>query len=368
MRLLSVSQLQPGMKLGKRIFNEDGMVLLSENVELSERLIRRLHEIGVAYVYIQDPHTDDIHIPEMLQDKTRQHALKEIKKQFRLASSSSSGSSVSYLGKSFGSIMSSILDDIGGREDAMIMLMNMGTTDQDLYQHSLTVCVYTLVLGIANGYTKSELLDLGMGALLHDIGKTRIPQHILLKPDRLTDAEYEQVKQHTTLGYQILKDEPNVSSISALCALQHHERIDGSGYPHGLARHEIHDYSKLLALVDSYDAMTANRSYREPLLPHQAVDVLYTGAGTLYEQRILEMFRDCVAIYPPGLTVRLSTGEEGVVVRIHKRIPQRPIIRVLKSADGQELSTPYELDLSVVLSVMITDAEGLNRPHSPPQL
>ncbi|MFB5267327.1 HD-GYP domain-containing protein [Paenibacillus enshidis] len=361
MRLLAVDSLRPGMKLGKKIYNEDGLVLLSEEVELNDRMIKRLGEVGIAYVYIHDPQTDDIDIPDMIQEKTRQKALQEIRKQFRELSGFTLQKSVSHLGKAFGGIMESILEDIGSRQDTMIMLNDLGSTDQNLYQHSLTVCLYSLVLGKANGYNRQQLLELGIGSLLHDIGKTQLSPDILLKPGKLTREEYLEVQKHAQIGYQILKKVPDISLLSAICALQHHERIDGTGYPNRLHNGEIHEYAKWVGLADSYDAMTANRSYRAPMLPHQAVEALYTGAGTLYEQYMLEKFRDCVAIYPLGLPVVLSTGEEGIVVRIDPRIPHRPVIRVLKDQDGQELAAPYEIDLSAVLSVIITEAGGMKK-------
>lgn len=207
--------------------------------------------------------------------------------------------------------MESILDDIGGRQDTIIMLMDIGAADQDLYHHSLNVCLYSLVLGISNGYDNNQLMELGIGSLLHDIGKMKISPQVLYKPGKLTDEEYEHMKTHTVIGYKLLKDEPGIPLLSAHCALQHHERIDGSGYPHGWKKDQIHEYAKWIGLADSYDAMTASRIYKQALLPYEAMEVLYAGAGTLYEQRMLEAFRDCVAIYPLGLSVVLNTGKRG---------------------------------------------------------
>lgn len=120
------------------------------------------------------------------------------------------------------------------------------------------------------------------------------------------------MQAHTEIGFQILKEEPNIPLLAAHCALQHHERIDGSGYPRGLTGPQIHEYAKWLGVADSYDAMTSNRVYKKAMLPHQAVEALYVGSGTLYEQKHLELFRDRVAIYPLGLTVKLSTGRAGL--------------------------------------------------------
>lgn len=200
---------------------------------------------------------------------------------------------------------------------------------------------------------------LGLGSLLHDIGKTQIPQKLLFKPQKLDDEEYRQMRAHAEIGFRILKDEPNVPLLAAHCALQHHERYDGSGYPRGLKGSEIHEYAQLLGLADSYDALTSHRIYRPAMLPHQAVEVLYAGSGTLYSQRILEIFRDKVAIYPPGIMVNLSTGEMGVVARINSDTPHRPVVRVITNPSGETLQVPYELDLAKSLSVIITGVEGV---------
>lgn len=360
MRLVHINLLQPGMKLGKRIFSEEGLVLLSEDVELTSRLIGRLKDLGIGYVYIQDAATEDIVVPDMLQEETKRRALVEIKQQFQHMSGFKSKNQIPHFGKALSGVMNSILEDIGSQKEAMIMLMDMNSSDFDLYNHSLNVCVYTLVLGVASGYSRQQLMEIGLGALLHDIGKTQIAPEILHKPSRLSDEEFKMIQHHTTYGHRILKDEPGIPLLSAHCALQHHERIDGSGYPSGLKGNEIHEYAKWIALADSYDAMTTNRVYRKALLPHQAVEVLYTGSGTLYEQRMLEKFRDCVAIYPIGLSVTLSTGEAGVVAAIQPRVPQRPLIRVLKDARGEMLASPYEINLATELSVMITGVEGVD--------
>ncbi|MFD0586395.1 HD-GYP domain-containing protein [Paenibacillus sp. GCM10027627] len=356
MRLLPISQCEPGMKLAKKIFSEDGIVLLGKHMELTARLIARLEQCGVQYVYIEDARTEDIQAPTLISEDTFRMAIKEIRTSFRDMMDrprNKKGVTYPYIAQPFRKLMSSIIDDLSNHKEAMIMLMNMGTVDHYLFQHSLNVCVYTTLLGMANGYSRDEVMTLGMGALLHDIGKTQISTDVLKKPGSLSTDEFELMKGHAQIGFEMLKDEPNLPLIVAHCAFQHHERLDGSGYPRGIKGNEIHDYAKWIGLVDSYDAMTTNRVYRSPILPHDAMERLYAGTGTLYEQRMLQLFRDKVAIYPIGITVTLQTGEKGVVVDLNYSYPHRPIVRVLYNEAGEELKIPYEVDLSKQLTVMI---------------
>lgn len=348
------------MRLGKKIYNEEGMILLSENAQLTESIIKRLKIYGLDFVYIEDERTEDVVIHDMIEEGTRRRALSEIRTNFRqLTGPVLKSMSYPYLGKTFSSLVESIMDDLSAREDAMIMLMNINSMDHYLYRHSLNVCIYTVLLGQIHGYSKDELLMLGLGALLHDIGKTQIPLSLLSKPGKLTDEEYEQMKTHTETGFNMLKKEPGIPLLSAHCAYQHHERLDGSGYPRGIKGDEIHEFGRWLGIVDSFDAMTTHRVYRSAMLPHQALEVLYTGSGHWYEKSKLEVFRDRVVIYPLGMTVKLSTGQRGVVAKINHDIPQRPIIRVISDEYGQELKAPIDLDLSTQLSVTIVEVDGL---------
>jgi HD-GYP domain-containing protein (c-di-GMP phosphodiesterase class II) len=266
-------------------------------------------------------------------------------------------SRASELGKTFGNLMKMIIDDLSEHQGALIMLMNMNVLNNYIYQHSLNVSIYATMLGMAFGYPKDELITLGLGSLLHDIGKTKINWNLLKKPGPFTQEEYEEVKKHAEFGFKMLKDEPNMPLLAAHCAFQHHERIDGSGYPRGIKGDEIHDYAKWLAIIDSYDAMTSHRAHRLAMLPHQAMEMLFAGVGTLYEQKKVAFFRDHVAIYPLGVTLTLNTGEKGVVVDINPSAPQRPVVRVLFDADGQKVTQPYEIDLTKRLTVMVEGVE-----------
>ncbi|WEK55297.1 MAG: HD-GYP domain-containing protein [Candidatus Cohnella colombiensis] len=356
MRMMPISLCRPGMKLAKKIFSDNGIVLLAEEVELTTTLIRKLNACGINFIYIQDNRTDDILIPDILQEETQRRSLQAIRSAFREyvdQPSKRKTATYPYIGQSVRQAMTEILQELESQRDAVIMLMNMHTVDHYLFTHSLNVCIYSTLLGMAYGYNHDQLNTLGLGAMLHDIGKTQISMQVLLKPDQLSEYEFEEMKRHTERGYYLLKDEPNIPLLAAHCAYQHHERLDGSGYPRGLKGDEIHEYAKWIGIIDSYDAMTSQRIYRRAMLPHEAAEVLYTGSGTLYDTSMLQLFRDRIAIYPIGITVQLNTGQSAVVVDINSSVMHRPIVRVLTDEEGNELSAPYDMDLSKQLNVLI---------------
>lgn len=356
MRLVPIHLCRPGMRLAKKVFNEEGLVLLAEHVELSQGMIHRLGQYGIPNLYIEDWRTDDIVVTEPIREETRRVAIGAIRSHFSRIMSDSTvrrTGNQPFMGKAFKEALTLIVDDLSAAPSAMIMLTDMSVTDFYLYPHSLNVCLYATMLGLSEGYSRNDLTALGLGALLHDIGKTQIRPEVLRKTGELLEEEFEEMKRHTELGYRLLKDEPNIPLLSAHCALQHHERIDGSGYPRGLRGDEIHDYAKWVGLVDSYDALTSGRGYRTTLLPHQAMEALYAGAGTLFDAVKVERFRDKVAIYPLGATVTLNSGETGVVVDINSNAPHRPVIRILEDAEGQSVSELYEIDMSKHLTLSV---------------
>ncbi|NQX59582.1 HD-GYP domain-containing protein [Paenibacillus qinlingensis] len=358
MLFMPINMCQPGMRLAKNIYNDDGMVLLAVNVELTQRLLDRLFSYGIDYIYIEDARTNDIIQEDVIQDETRSKAVIEIRNTFKkVMEDSNKRGAVNYydIGRNFRDVMKMIIDDLSAHEGAMVMLNNMNVKDNYLFQHSVNVSIYAIMLGISYGYSRDKLETLGLGALLHDIGKTKVPLGILRKPSQLTPQEFNEMKNHTTYGFNLLKDEPNIPLLSAHCALQHHERINGSGYPRGIQGGEINEFARWIGLVDSYDAMTTTRVYRRPLLPHEAMEQLFAGSGTMYDQSQIALFRDKIAIYPLGITVRLNTGEYGLVSKLNMSVPHRPTIRVLQDEAGTVLKEPYEIDLSSKLSILISE-------------
>lgn len=357
MRLVSTELLKPKSILGKTIYNTHQQILLKEGVVLSERMIVRLKELGIKYVYIADPKTAHIQPSNTISDQVRKNTLVAIESAFNDIHKKESivGSSIiiEKNSKQFTELVRTILNEIKDHSELLTILSDVHIHDEYIFIHSFNVTLYTLAIGMKLGLSQKELEMLGMGAVLHDVGKMKVPLEVLMKPGKLTNSEFTEVQKHTEYGFQILKRVNTIPLLVAHCAFQHHERMDGSGYPRGIQDEDIHLFAKIIAVADVFDAVTSNRVYRQAMLPHEGLEILYAGAGTLFDAKIVETFRKAVAIYPLGLNVTLNNHAEGVISKQNDGMSERPIITILKE-NGKELEKPYDIDLAKELDLVIT--------------
>ncbi|MGY4689060.1 HD-GYP domain-containing protein [Salibacterium sp. K-3] len=359
MRVKRVDALDQGEKLGKALLNDEGKILLNQGVELSAGLIKQLKAKGITYVYVKDPVTDDIEIMQPLRDETRIKALQTMKEEFKMIGKEENLAGTfqgENLSKAFSNIVDMVLNDVKSHNEAVTLLSDVMLYDSYIFTHSLQVTVYALRLAVELGYSDKALREIGLGAILHDVGKMKIPEEILNKPGKLTDEEFDIVKKHTEDGYYLLKDLPNVPLLAAHCALQHHERLDGSGYPRGISEQDMHEYAKILGVADVFDAVTSHRVYRKAMQPHEGLEMLYSGAGTLFDYDMVTAFQKVIALYPAGVTVDLSNGGKAVVVKQNQDMPGRPVVRIVEQ-DGRAVSSPYDIDLTSHPDITITGCE-----------
>ena len=239
-----------------------------------------------------------------------------------------------------------MVDSIFRNQDALTSLTRLKSFDDYTFQHSLNVSVLTLALGRHLGILKDELRRLGIGAILHDLGKMRVPEEILNKPGRLTDEEFAVMKTHPLHGAKLLMDTDAVPDDSATVALNHHERFNGRGYPRGLEGMSIGKFGLISAIVDVYDAITSDRVYHKGMESHQALQKIYEWSKTDFYPVYVHKFVQCLGIYPVGSMVELDTGEVGVVCRQNRADLIRPVVRLVRGADGAPLARPLDVDVS----------------------
>ncbi|PKR78090.1 hypothetical protein CEY16_09235 [Halalkalibacillus sediminis] len=359
MRAVQITNVWPGDRLGRPITDSYGRVLLQKGVIFTEKLIRKLEELHFSFVFIDDETTDGIIPQSGISESLRLEAIDNVRSAFRSIDGYVQGHMNQYiLERTVESIHRTVVDltqAIKDNDQIISIISDIFVYDNYLYVHSVNVGLYTIALANKLGFSDRQIEEIGIGALLHDIGKMRVPQSILNKPDKLSDMEYEVVKEHTTYGYNLLKDVPNLPPNISFCAYQHHERLNGSGYPLGIEGSNIHEYAKIIAVADVFDAVTSNRVYRKGMLPHEGLEILYSGSNGLFKKEYVDLFRKTISIYPNGAYVELNDGRRGIVADQSKSIPDRPIIRILEDKDMKlNMHEIYEIDLSVSPSVMIS--------------
>jgi len=229
--------------------------------------------------------------------------------------------------------------------DALLSLTALKDYSEHTYTHSVNVCCLTLAIAYASGVTEEEAAVIGVGGLLHDIGKSKIPLSLLDKPGPLTDDERKVIMSHPLFGEEILKSMDNVPEEAFFITGQHHEKVSGKGYPRGMSGADMHPWAKMAAVADVYDALTSARPYKPGLPPHVALRVIFDGKGTDFDDEVVDTFIKQLGIYPVGSFVKLSTEEMGVVMEVNPEDAMRPKVGVIFTQFSKRRPSPFVVDL-----------------------
>lgn len=350
MRKVNIESVQMGTRLARTIFSSDGGVLLTQGIELRESYIAKLKNHGITNVYIEDDISAGVEAIDVIEDQTRNEAVALIKRTMN-DYNFSVGVNVGEVKK----IVNKILDELLENKDILYNLSEIKTVDDYTFEHSVNVCILSLITGIGLGFDLPRLRKLGIGAILHDIGKLCIPREILTKPSQLTVEEFEIIKKHTFLGYELLKKSDMIDLCSAYIAFGHHERFDGSGYPLQLKNENIQIFARIVAVADVYDALTSDRVYRKKLKPNEVYEYITSLGIYHFDPKIIENFVKYVTIYPVGSGVLLNTRERAIVIRDNRFMPTRPVIRIVYDEHMKKRAIFKEIDLSEQSGIFIID-------------
>lgn len=230
--------------------------------------------------------------------------------------------------------------------DAMVGLTRIKEHDAYTAGHCVNVATLVLAVAFADGMDQSTCEMLANAALLHDIGKTKVPLEILNKPGRFEPHELAEMRKHTLYGEEILTDMGGISEEMMYIATQHHEMWDGSGYPHKLSGEQIHRFGQMTAIADVYDALTAARVYKPALPPHFALSRIYGNRDKEFSADIVDLFIKSLGLYPVGSLVLLNTEEVGIVYEPNPLNPKKPKVGIIRTRYGKERHVPVVMDLA----------------------
>lgn len=349
-RQISLTEVTPGMILARSILSSSGRVLLAAGITFTKEYIHKLKILNLDTLFIQDARYADITVPEYLSIETQQRALSILSATMTKVTKEGTFSV-----DAISNVASDIVEELVTQADVVIHLTGIAVYDNCTLSHSLNCSIYSALLARYAGFTIPQIKIITCGALLHDMGKIQIDKQILNKPGSLTDDEFAVMKQHPLLGFNLLtKKRLELSSLIAHMAWQHHEKIDGSGYPRGLKGEDILSYARLLSITDVYDAITAHRPYHNAMSPVIAYNIILAGLGTSFDEQLGKIFLSKIALYTPGTEVVLNTGELAVIVFVPASSPHRPTIRLMSYPDGTPYTPPEDINLADNPHISIT--------------
>lgn len=285
---VGVDDLKEGMVLCVSVYDRlTGDVLLTKGTILRESYIEKMRKMGIGSVYVEDDNcsctTSDVNLTINL----RERALESVYRFYDLAGEVGQEGVITQI-QPIKNLVSHLVLEMYANKTPLGSLNDIRTKDNYTYTHGIDVAILSVMIGKQLGYTQEELKQLGLSALLHDIGKVFTPPEILNKPGPLTVSEFEEMQRHTLLGYKYLVNDLGLSPEISIPALQHHECIIGGGYPFGLKGDRMMSNSKIIAVADVFDALTSDRPYKNAISNIEAVEVLKEGVGTKFDKKILE--------------------------------------------------------------------------------
>lgn len=330
MRYIKIKDLQPGMILAQPLLNKKGDIFLARNVLVSRFMVQRIREEQYRGAYIYDKLSKDINPKNQLPADVQLKAMCALKDMDIDRCTYLSGE---------------ILDSLKHADNISMNINSLAAYDGPTYMHSLNVAMYAGTFGLLYGMEYERVSKLIAAALLHDIGKIKVPEDILNKPGRLSEEEFAEIKKHPQYGYNMLKDMVNISPLVRVPILEHHENYDGSGYPRGLVDKETHIFSKIIHICDVYDAMLSKRCYKDAINPWEVIDFIIAHRNIMFNGVLVDFFMQSLIPYPEGMLVKLSDGRTAVVASQNKGFPQSPIVRDMK---GNVMDLMHESNVKIV--------------------
>ncbi|WCK54246.1 HD-GYP domain-containing protein [Aneurinibacillus sp. Ricciae_BoGa-3] len=311
--MMAIQQAFIGKRLKRDIITRDGRFLLPKNISLQHVDVKLLikHQIFLE--------KEDVAHPEeaIIQDTAGQ--IKEIfqfaKQNYQIPLTEVER------------VLTPAIYELSENQDVFSILSLLQSKDDYIYKHNIGVAILSTLIGKWINLSTEQLSCLCTAALLHDIGKVGIPNHILNKPGKLTDTEFEIMKRHTHFGHELLRNTKRCEDVYSTVALQHHEREDGSGYPYHLKAQQIHPFSKIVAIADVFHAITSKRVYRDPPPFHEVINQMHAERFGKLNPHILHTFMNQIMNSLVGKSALLSDGREGIITFIHPFYPTTPIIK-----------------------------------------
>ncbi len=365
MRIVPINSVSSGVQLGQNIHSVNGDILLKRGVVLTDQLLTRIRNNDIYTIYIDEGYTDEM-IEDIIRPEVRQKAIQAIKETFKQVDSFSRDNlddspdlkkrlqakgMEKYMLK-LKNICDCIVDDISHTQHLMVNLVDIKNLSNHQYEHALSVAILSTVIGIEMKIDRHQLYNLFLGAILHDIGKLFISKELLTQKTPFTLEQLNQIRQHTQLGYHYLKENYHFEAPTRIVALQHHECWNGTGYPKGTSGENLHLFSRIVAVCNTYDNLVSDKPLSPAVSAHEAIEFIMGNAGQCFDFKIVEVFTRKINPYPVGTVVHLSNGLYAVVMKETPNFPLRPLVQVVDPILKKLLTAQYDLMIIKDLTIL----------------
>lgn len=347
---IPVEKLKSGMIIGKSVEDSTGRHLIKPGTSLNEYAIKELRNSGIRSVIIR---TGQENQKKGSLSTAAQYMVKQLRKSdpptvtldSTIKKRISKGIELIYqnpesqeIARAASGITGDLIKAIENNNAVALNINALKCSDEYTFKHSVDVAIIGMVIAKEQRKSSKEIFEIGMAGLLHDIGKTKVPPEILNKPARLTPEEFEIMKKHSAYSYELVSENNEIPIDVKIAMLQHHEKMDGSGYPYGATDEHIHRYAKILTVCDIYDALVTDRPYKSANSPREAVEILMSMTSEL-DMNALNSFMRMMILYPVDSTVQLSNGEMARVVQRNPNYLLRPVVVGVESGNVYDLKS-----------------------------
>jgi len=395
---IKVEDISDGMVIRQDIISEiDGTIIAKNGTKISTEngskisnlVVKKFHKHGITHVvvnvdnavsYLEKNNIDSVKKPETISsdksplkqeplkpppklpkpdidipkakssidDELREEAVDSIRSMFSLANvpKTEENMTTAYRAvKEVEDVVDKLTKSLSGEADSFVCIADIKSYDEYTYHHSISVAILSIAIGQSMGLSEYEVQQLGRSAILHDIGKMMIPNEVINKPGRLTEEEFIEIKNHPAYGADLLAKWGIGDMAIRLGVLSHHEKMDGTGYPNKLKGKKIPLWARIISVADVYDAVTSYRSYRVPMTPAEAVDLISSQVGTAFDYEVVSVLLDKIELYPINTCLELSNGRFGLV--IDNEYPMRPVLKMTDTGEKLDLLGLENLDIMI---------------------
>lgn len=351
MRSIPTNLLKGSEVLGETLYTSRGKLLVKEGTKLTDLLIKKINSNKIFTVYIHDEHSDN-QISRIIDQSLRLQGIEIIRELFNLASMNKD---ILEIHNKLSEYADDVLYETSTIKNQQIEYIDIKNLDDYLYSSSLNTAILAILIAWQAKVPRDMVKQVFLGAIYHDIGLALLPPEVINKKHELSLEEKMMILMHPAKGHEFLKSKTYISAYVKAITLQHHEHIDGSGYPNRKKNDEIHLYAHIVGIADIYDAMTSDKPYRMAVSPNEAIEYIVGTSGTHFPHDITSIFAKKINPYPVGSLVKLSDNMIAVVDEVHDGFPLRPSVRIITKVAGIYEYIPLNLmeNNSIIIEKMV---------------